>query len=186
MNLIHILKTGHYTDMYGRHYQFSESDLNDIMQTYDPTLHEAPIVVGHPRSDGPAYGWVGGVKRGSDGLSVEPRDVEPQFAELVKTRRYSKVSACLYGPDTPGNPTPGKYYLRHVGFLGAQPTDTHWALYRIKLSQAITNDQARLMRKTLAAFAPARCELASLDFVAAPIRYNNTARYDGTYNHGSA
>ncbi|EBW8391864.1 peptidase [Salmonella enterica subsp. enterica serovar Florida] len=121
MNLIHILKTGHYTDMYGRHYQFSESDLNDIMQTYDPTLHEAPIVVGHPRSDGPAYGWVGGVKRGSDGLSVEPRDVEPQFAELVKTRRYSKVSACLYGPDTPGNPTPGKYYLRHVGFLGAQP-----------------------------------------------------------------
>ncbi|EDI1750839.1 peptidase [Salmonella enterica] len=121
MNPIHILKTGHYTDMYGRHYQFSEADLNDIMQTYDPTLHEAPIVVGHPRSDGPAYGWVGGVKRGSDGLSVEPRDVEPQFAELVKTRRYSKVSACLYGPDTPGNPTPGKYYLRHVGFLGAQP-----------------------------------------------------------------
>lgn len=121
MNPIHILKTGHYTDMYGRHYQFSEDDLNDIMQTYDPTLHEAPIVVGHPRSDGPAYGWVGGVKRGSDGLSVEPRDVEPQFAELVKTRRYSKVSACLYGPDTPGNPTPGKYYLRHVGFLGAQP-----------------------------------------------------------------
>ncbi|EAM9430667.1 phage tail protein, partial [Salmonella enterica] len=59
-------------------------------------------------------------------------------------------------------------------------------LYRIKLSQAVTNDQARLMRKTLAAFAPARCELASLDFVAAPIRYNNTARYDGTYNHGSA
>ncbi|EAP1867898.1 phage tail protein I [Salmonella enterica] len=66
------------------------------------------------------------------------------------------------------------------------PTDTHWALYRIKLSQAVTNDQARLMRKTLAAFAPARCGLASLDFVAAPIRYNNTARYDGTYNHGSA
>lgn len=121
MNPIHILKTGHYTDMYGRHYQFSEADLNDIAQTYDPTLHEAPIVVGHPRSDGPAYGWVSGVKRGSDGVSVDPRDIEPQFAELVKNRRYSKVSACLYGPDTPGNPTPGKYYLRHVGFLGAQP-----------------------------------------------------------------
>ncbi|EAM6083284.1 phage tail protein, partial [Salmonella enterica] len=35
-------------------------------------------------------------------------------------------------------------------------------------------------------FAPARCELASLDFTAAPIRYNNTARYNGTYNHGSS
>ena len=66
------------------------------------------------------------------------------------------------------------------------PPETHWALYRIKLSQAITNDQAKRMRKTLAAFAPARCELASLDFIAAPVRYNNTARYDGTYNHGSA
>ncbi|HAT1684408.1 TPA: peptidase [Klebsiella oxytoca] len=121
MNPIHILKTGHYTDMYGRHYQFSEADLNDIAQTYDPTLHEAPIVVGHPRADGPAYGWVGSIKRGSDGVSVDPRDIEPQFAELVKSRRYSKVSACLYGPDTPGNPTPGRYYLRHVGFLGAQP-----------------------------------------------------------------
>lgn len=66
------------------------------------------------------------------------------------------------------------------------PAETHWALYRIKLSRAVTNDQARLMRKTLAAFAPARCELASLDYVANPIRYNNTARYDGTYNHGSA
>ncbi|EBA9765519.1 phage tail protein I [Salmonella enterica] len=66
------------------------------------------------------------------------------------------------------------------------PEDTYWALYRIKLSQAVTNDQARLIRKTLAAFAPARCGLASLDFVSVPIRYNNTARYDGAYNHGSA
>lgn len=66
------------------------------------------------------------------------------------------------------------------------PDETRWALYRIKLSQVVTNDQAGLLRKTLAAFAPARCELASLDYVATPIRYNNTARYDGTYNHGSA
>lgn len=66
------------------------------------------------------------------------------------------------------------------------PVETHWALYRIKLSQAVTNDQASLLRKTLAAFAPARCELASLDYVATSIRYNNTARYDGIYNHGSA
>ncbi|EEO9900260.1 phage tail protein, partial [Salmonella enterica] len=50
----------------------------------------------------------------------------------------------------------------------------------------ITNDQAALLRKTLEVFAPARCELASLDFTAAPIRYNNTARYNGTYNHGSS
>ncbi|HIA1612215.1 TPA: phage tail protein I [Salmonella enterica] len=66
------------------------------------------------------------------------------------------------------------------------PAETHWALYQVILAVTITNDQAALLRKTLEVFAPARCELASLDFTAAPIRYNDTARYDGTYNHGSS
>ncbi|EEJ8782831.1 phage tail protein I [Salmonella enterica subsp. enterica] len=66
------------------------------------------------------------------------------------------------------------------------PEGTRWALYQVILTVTITNDQAALLRKTLEVFAPARCELASLDFTAAPIRYNNTARYDGTYNHGSS
>ncbi|HBM0096108.1 TPA: phage tail protein I [Salmonella enterica subsp. enterica serovar Blitta] len=66
------------------------------------------------------------------------------------------------------------------------PAETHWALYQVILEVTITNDQAALLRKTLEVFAPARCELASLDFTVAPIRYNDTARYDGTYNHGSS
>ncbi|WP_373275926.1 phage tail protein I [Serratia marcescens] len=66
------------------------------------------------------------------------------------------------------------------------PKETLWAVYRVMLHQPITNDQAKLLRRTLDAFAPARCALASLDFTAAAIRYNNTARYDGTYNHGSS
>ncbi|EKZ9425991.1 phage tail protein I [Salmonella enterica] len=66
------------------------------------------------------------------------------------------------------------------------PEETRWALYQVILKDVITNDQAALLRRTLEAFAPARCELASLDFLAAPVRYNNTARYDGKYNHGSA
>ncbi|ECL8857178.1 phage tail protein I [Salmonella enterica] len=73
-----------------------------------------------------------------------------------------------------------------VAIASRYPPETHWALYRIKLTRPVTNDQAGLLRKTLEAFAPARCELASLDFVEAAIRYNDTARYDGTYNHGSA
>ncbi|WP_258375807.1 hypothetical protein [Pseudomonas aeruginosa] len=34
--------------------------------------------------------------------------------------------------------------------------------------------------------APARCLLAALDYQAVAIRYNNTAKYDGNYNHGSS
>lgn len=43
------------------------------------------------------------------------------FAELVKKGAFKKVSASFYTPEAKGNPVPGVYYLRHVGFLGAQP-----------------------------------------------------------------
>ncbi|EEM6845990.1 peptidase [Salmonella enterica subsp. enterica serovar Montevideo] len=121
MNLIHIFRAGTHTDMHGRRINFSDADLNEIAQNYNPALHEAPIVVGHPKTDAPSYAWVRGIKKDRDGLKAEPRDIDPQFAELVKNRRYSKVSASFYCPESPGNPTPGKYYLRHIGFLGAQP-----------------------------------------------------------------
>ncbi|EIK4908782.1 peptidase [Salmonella enterica] len=121
MNLIHIFRAGTHTDMHGRQINFSDADLNEIAQSYNPALHEAPVVVGHPKTDAPSYAWVSGIKKDRDGLKAEPRDIDPQFAELVRKRRYSKVSASFYCPDSPGNPTPGKYYLRHVGFLGAQP-----------------------------------------------------------------
>jgi phage tail P2-like protein len=68
----------------------------------------------------------------------------------------------------------------------AWPAECRWALYRVVLKQIITNDQAALLRQTLAAFAPARCELAALDYTAVPLRYNHTAQYDGVYNHGSS
>ena len=121
MNLIHIFRAGTHTDMHGRKINFSDGDLNAIARSYNPALHEAPIVIGHPKTDAPSYGWVGQIKKDADGLKAAPRDIEPQFEELVKQRRYSKVSASFYCPDSPGNPTPGQYYLRHVGFLGAQP-----------------------------------------------------------------
>ncbi|MCW6998498.1 phage tail protein I [Escherichia coli] len=60
------------------------------------------------------------------------------------------------------------------------------AVYRVILKQPITNDQAAMLRQTLAAFAPARCHLASLEYQSVAIRYNNTAIHDGSYNHGSS
>lgn len=57
-----------------------------------------------------------------------------------------------------------------------------WAVYRVILKQPITNDQAAMLRQTLAAFAPARCHLASLEYQSVAIRYNNTAIHDGSYN----
>lgn len=119
--LLHIFTAGQQTDMSGRTLSFSDSDLMASAVAYDPALHEAPIVVGHPSHDAPAYGWIKALTFADGGLQAEPIQVDASFAELVEAGRFKKISASFYTPDSPGNPVPGTYYLRHVGFLGAQP-----------------------------------------------------------------
>lgn len=118
--LIEIFKAGQHTAMNGITMTFSEADLKASALAYDPAIHEAPIVVGHPKADAPAYGWVKALSY-ADSLQADPHQVDVAFAELVDKGRFKKVSASFYTPDAPSNPVPGVYYLRHVGFLGAQP-----------------------------------------------------------------
>ncbi len=102
--------------------EYTEAMLRAAVEAYDPALHPAPLVVGHPHHNHPAYGWVGKLSLDEQGNVVaEPSDVNPDFAELVQRRAYRTRSASWYLPDAPNNPKPGSMYLRHVGFLGAQP-----------------------------------------------------------------
>ncbi|MGE4892668.1 peptidase [Yersinia enterocolitica] len=121
MSAIHIFKAGTHTDMHGTKLPFTQSDLAACVKAYDPSVHEAPLVIGHPQTNNPAWGWVKSMSLDGIDLMAEPREVDPQFAELVGSGRYKKVSASFYLPDSPNNPKPGTLYLRHVGFLGAQP-----------------------------------------------------------------
>lgn len=107
--------------MSGQVIEFTAADVAAIAASYDPALHEAPHVVGHPTTDGPAYGWVQslGVNDAGRLCVTASRQVEPAFAELVSDGRFKKRSASFYPPAHPGNPTPGSYYLKHVGWLGA-------------------------------------------------------------------
>ena len=118
---IQIFKAGKHVAASGASLSFSESDLAATAAAYDPKKHEAPLVIGHPKSDNPAYGWVGSVAFAQGALDVEPIQVNADFAEMVKNGAFKKISASFYAPDSPSNPVPGIYYLRHVGFLGAQP-----------------------------------------------------------------
>lgn len=119
---IEVFRPGRHIDDQGGIHDFSPADVADIAASYNPALHEAPLTVGHPEHDRPAYGWVEGAHVNDEGrLAIASRDVEPQFAEMVAQRRFAKRSAAFYPPSHPKNPTPGKWYLRHVAFLGAQP-----------------------------------------------------------------
>ena len=123
MNKIAIFKTGRHTATSGDVLDATPEMLAAIAAGYNPTLHESPAVVGHPRHDAPAYGWVRALSfdEPSGVLYADFAQVDPQFADWVAAGRYKKRSASFYTADHPSNPTPGKPYLRHVGFLGAQP-----------------------------------------------------------------
>lgn len=116
---LEIFRAGAHTDMSGRTIRFTTSDLTRTAHAYDPAKHEAPLVVGHPQTDDPAYGLVAELQITGDALEAIPHQIDPAFATLVNAGRFSKISASFFMPDAPGNPVPGVYYLRHIGFLGA-------------------------------------------------------------------
>lgn len=120
-SVIHLFKPGTHTAMSGAQLDFSESDLAAMVAAYDINKHEAPICIGHPKDDAPAYGWVQGLRMAADGPEAIPHQVNADFAELHKSGAFKKISASFYPPASPHNPVPGVYYLRHVAFLGAQP-----------------------------------------------------------------
>ncbi len=119
--VIPLFKPGTHIDMGGQQLTFSESDLAATVAAYDPAKHEAPLCIGHPKHDAPAYGWVQSMQMASDGPEAIPHQVNADFAELHKSGAFKKVSASFYPPASPHNPVPGVYYLRHIAFLGAQP-----------------------------------------------------------------
>lgn len=108
---IEVFRAGTHTAMNGTTRTWTEADLDHAVATYDPATHEAPLVVGHPKDNDPAYGWVEQAKREGDTLFIKPKQVDPAFREMVKAGRFKKRSISFYADGT----------IRHIGFLGAQP-----------------------------------------------------------------
>lgn len=121
LDRIEVFKAGKHRAVDGKVYVFSEADVAAIAASYDPALQSGPIVLGHPKTDDPAWGWVKGLSAEGGRLFADLEKVDPAFAEGVEAGRYRYVSSAFYGPADDRNPKPGAWYLRHVGFLGAQP-----------------------------------------------------------------
>jgi hypothetical protein len=117
---LQIFKPGRHTAMSGQTLRFTEADLAATCAAYDPAKHEAPLVVGHPAHDLPAYGWVQSLAFADGGIDAIATQVNADFAEMVNAGAFKKISASFYAKDSPNNPVPGVHYLRHVGLLGAQ------------------------------------------------------------------
>jgi len=123
MKRIPIFRAGTHTPANGEAIEFSADVLRAAVAAYDPAVHEAPIVVGHPKDNHPAYGWIKGLEYNEETGEIDaiPHQVDAEFEEMTVAGRFKKRSASWYLPDAASNPKPGTLYLRHVGFLGAQP-----------------------------------------------------------------
>lgn len=117
--MLHIFRGGNTIDGHGKRVTFDAKTIAQIAANYNAKTHEAPIVIGHPTDNAPAYGWVRRlVAKGLD-LYAEPDQLNADFKSAVKDGAYKKISSSFYLPDSSHNPTPGAFSLRHVGFLGA-------------------------------------------------------------------
>jgi hypothetical protein len=118
---VEIVKKGKYLDSEGVPRDIDDNFLNNVVANYNASDHEAPAVIGHPVDNGPAHGWVKALRLNSDGLlEAQFGEVDAGFEQMLRDGRYKKRSASFYldPPTAPGGRAP---YLRHVGFLGAQP-----------------------------------------------------------------
>ena len=118
---IEVFRPGRFTPMEGSPLSFTAADLRAVADSYDPETAPAPIVVGHPVTDAPAFGWVQSFDydAAAERLFANISEMEPAFSEAVKAGRYKKVSLSFFKPDHSANPAPGTWYPKHVGFLGA-------------------------------------------------------------------
>lgn len=108
---IEVFRTGLHTDANGTERNWTRADLQKIADDYNAGNHEAPVVIGHPTDNAPAYGWVKSLELDGDELLAELHDVQPEFQDWVNRKLFKKRSISLYPSGL----------LRHVGFLGAQP-----------------------------------------------------------------
>lgn len=120
---IESFRPGTHTSSDGTRLTFSADDVRAIATGYDAANAPAPIVVGHPKTDDPAFGWCAGFSYDEERerLIADTGELAPAFADSVAAGHYKKVSMALFAPDHPANPKPGQWYPRHLGFLGAAP-----------------------------------------------------------------
>lgn len=102
-----VFRCGTHLDHSGKWRTFTESDIDKAIASYKSD--SAPIVVGHPTLNAPAFGWIQQFRRQGSTLQARASRVADEFADLVKRGLYRNRSISFNSDGT----------FRHVGFLGA-------------------------------------------------------------------
>ena len=106
---IEIFKVGKHTASNGTTKDFTLSDVRSIIDNFS---EDVPIVVGHPKTDSHAFGWINSLYMKGKSLFAKTKDIVPEFLELLKKKVYKNRSVSL------SQNNDGTFSLNHVGFLG--------------------------------------------------------------------
>lgn len=110
---IEVFKTGTHTAMNGTTKTYSVADLEAMATLYNGQIAErkAPLVLGHPKIDDPAYGWIESLAVKGEKMFALVSQVAEKVKDAVKAGMFKQVSIALFEGGL----------LRHVGLLGAAP-----------------------------------------------------------------
>lgn len=121
LKVIHAFKAGTFTSSNGRQVTTTVDDLDLMAAVYndfaDRGEASAPLCLGHPLDDQPAYGTTTGLisRNGNLYATVHP---SPQLTQWVREGKYKSVSVSFHPPESPVNPSGGRaWFLKHIGFL---------------------------------------------------------------------
>ncbi|MDE2700889.1 MAG: hypothetical protein OXI23_18625 [Gemmatimonadota bacterium] len=108
---IEVFRTGTHTDASGKKKKYTLSHLHRIVAKFNTKSLDVPAVVGHPRTNDPAYGWVSAIRIVGSRLFAKFTQVDKKFWAAVKAGRFKKRSIALNADGA----------LAHVGWLGGVP-----------------------------------------------------------------
>lgn len=135
---IEMFRAGPQISSTGQKMVFTENDLEQVVNTYNPDKHEAPLIIGHDQDDGtPALGWVRKVWRKGKELWGKV-ELTPKAEQLIRDGVFKKVSSSFYLPEAETNPTPGNLALRHLGLVSIPAVKGLTAFSEISESETIT------------------------------------------------
>lgn len=135
---IEMFRAGPQISSTGQQMVFTEDDLEQVVNTYNPDQHEAPLIIGHDQDDGtPALGWVRKVWRKGKELWGKV-ELTPKAEKLIRDGVFKKVSSSFYLPEAETNPTPGNLALRHLGLVSIPAVKGLTAFSEISDSETIT------------------------------------------------
>lgn len=120
---LHIFSAGTHTSASGHECTLTQDDLNNTADIFISN-HRVPLCLGHSsykkKDVLPSMGWFRAVKE-EDGELYGLLEPTKAGKALLDGGYYENFSSSFYAPDSPLNPKPGFWTLRHVAALGEEP-----------------------------------------------------------------